>query len=148
MTRGLWALAGTRYPTSWSWMRRWVRAYSWHHGDAWMLRGRVLAWQWHIGFTKPMLTVRAAVLPPGVWVAGPAQCIYDPHAPCPQLRHLQVSPECRVPELPPDTAGRVSPGPVTAIWGCCTQIPHCREEPVMPGDSECVVLTAQWRRRV
>lgn len=96
----------------------------------------------------PVLMVTVAALSPGVRAAGTAQCLHDPHAPRSQLRHLQVSPERRVPGLPTDTAGGIPPGPVAEIRGCCTQIPHRREEPMTPGDSGGRVLVAGGEGKV
>lgn len=66
--------------------------------------------------------------PPGVRVHGAAQCLHDPHAARPQLRHHQVSFQQAIPHLSQDSEGGVPAGYVTPLRLCSPQISHGREQ--------------------
>jgi len=66
--------------------------------------------------------------PPGLLVHGAAQCLHDPHAARPQLRHHQVPLQQAIPHLSQDPEGGVPAGHVTSLRLRSSQISHGREQ--------------------
>ena len=69
---------------------------------------------------------------PGVWIRRASQCLHDPHASRPQLRHHQVPVQQAIPHLSQNPEGRVSAGHVPPLWLCRPQISHGWEQQLAP----------------
>lgn len=114
-TSALWASAGTRCPTSWSWTHRYVC-------------GNLTSLLIMLVRTPPNPDQTLILFPAGVRPDGPPQRLHDPHATRSQLRHLQVPLQFQLSKLSEHPEGRVPPGPVQEVRLGRAQVPHRPEE--------------------